>query len=107
MAEEGDGWLMPLDRNPDEPPTRNTPQPWKCTTDRISLTNQAATADIPRTYVRFTADKVPGNRYLPVFAESWKRAQEGGWRLRELDTIHQISPDPAPKAAVLLELFPD
>ena len=106
VRDQGDGWLIPLKRNPGNPPTKNQPHPWKCMTDRLRLYDSAATAHIPRTYVRFTADKGAGMVYDNVFKESWRRVNHGGWRVLELDTVHQISPDPMPKAAVLLELFP-
>jgi pimeloyl-ACP methyl ester carboxylesterase len=106
VRDQGDGWLIPLKRNPGDPPVKNHPHPWKSMTDRLRLYNRDATASIPRTYVRFSADKGAGMVYDNVFKESWRRVNRGGWRVLELNTVHQISPDPMPKAAVLLKLFP-
>jgi len=36
--------------------------------------------------------------------KSWQRAQGADWRRYEIDTVHQIVPDPAPKGALLLQL---
>ena len=106
VREGGDGWLLPLQNSPTDGTVKNRPHPWKCMTERLRLLNENAAAGIPRTYVRFTTDKGPGTNYEAVFKESWRRVNLGGWRVLELDTIHQISPDPMPKANVLLELFP-
>lgn len=106
VAEQGDGWLIPVRRGPNDIGTKNTPHPWKSWAEPIRLNNPPAAQALPRTYVRFTADKQPGQVWLPAFAETWRRVQEGGWRVREVDTVHQILPDPLPKLAVLLELFP-
>jgi pimeloyl-ACP methyl ester carboxylesterase len=102
---QGDGWLVPVDVGPIEQRTRNTPHPLKSWLEPIRLTNPARAA-IPATYVRFTADKQPGSRWEKAMARNWARAQAYGWRLREIDTVHQISPDPLPKAHILLELYP-
>jgi len=111
VADEGDGWLIPVQRGPNDLPAKNGPHPWKSWTDPITLTNAAATSVIPRTYVRFTADKQPGQVWDDAFAETWRRIRREpsgrGWRVRELDTMHQILPDPHSKAAILLELFPE
>lgn len=104
VESQGDGWLIPVQRGPNDVGTKNTPHPWKSWAEPIRLSNPPAA--IPRTYVRFTADKKPGQAFFGTLDENWRRAQEGGMRLRELDTVHQIIPDPMPKLAVLLELFP-
>jgi hypothetical protein len=59
---------------------------------------------IPCAYVLCTADKQPGAFYHQVLETSWQRAQERGWRFHEVNTVHQILPDPEPKAAVLLDI---
>ena len=106
VAAEGDGWLIPIQRSMNDLPAKNSPHPWKSWTEPIRLTNAAATAGIPRTYVRFTADKQPGMVWSVAFAETWRRVHLSGWRVREVDTMHQILPDPHSKAAILLELIP-
>ena len=105
-----DGWrvLWPGDTAPPRPwpaPTpRFVPQPWKTFSQPLAVGNPAAAA-LPRTYVRCTADKAPGEGSGDAFAKSWARAQEGGWRLRELDTGHNGVTTEA-GGALLLELFP-
>jgi hypothetical protein len=36
-------------------------------------------------------------------AEPWRRVREEGWPIHEVNTVHQITPDPQPRAGVLLE----
>lgn len=105
VREEGDGWLIPLQHGPNDLPGKNTPHPWKSWIDPIARRNPAA-ASIPRTYLRCTADKQPGSYWQQTMETAWQRAQASGWRLVEVDTVHQISPDPESKAAALLELYP-
>jgi len=106
VAEQGDGWLIPVQRGPNDLPGKNTPHPWKSWSDPIHRSNPAAAA-IPRIYLRCIADKQPGSDWEKTTATSWQRAQANGWRLVEVDTVHQISPDPEPKAAALLALYPN
>jgi hypothetical protein len=63
-----------------------------------------AAQKIPCAYVRFTAAKQPGAFFQLAMETSWQRAQSRGWTLYQVDTVHQILPDPEPKAAVLLQL---
>jgi pimeloyl-ACP methyl ester carboxylesterase len=100
---EGDGWLVPVMRGPNDVPAKNAPHPWKSWIDSLMLKNRA-TQNIPCTYVRFSADKQPGTLFQLALETSWQRAQSRRWRLHEVDTVHQILPDPEPKAAVLLSL---
>lgn len=102
-----DGWrvLWPGDTTTPRPWPPATPhfvpQPWKTFSRPLAVRNPAAAA-LPRTYVRCTADKGQGD---DAFERSWARAQEGGWRLRELDGGHDAVKAEA-GAALLLELFP-
>jgi pimeloyl-ACP methyl ester carboxylesterase len=100
---EGDGWLLPVNRGPNDLPSKNAPHPWKCWTDPLRLQSKAVPT-VPCTYVLFTADKQPGAFYHQVLETSWQRAQSRGWRFHEVNTVHQILPDPEPKAAVLLDI---
>ena len=100
---EGDGWLIPVSRGPNDLPAANTPHPWKTWTDPLALQGGAAHG-IPCAYVRFSADKAPGAFFRLAMEMAWQRAQARGWQLFEVDTVHQILPDPEPKAAILLDL---
>jgi pimeloyl-ACP methyl ester carboxylesterase len=100
---EGDGWLFPVMHGPNDVPAKNTPHPWKSWTDPLILKNQAM-RQIPCTYIRFSADKQPGEFFQLALETSWQRARARGWRLYEVDTVHQIVPDPEPKASILLDL---
>jgi pimeloyl-ACP methyl ester carboxylesterase len=100
---EGDGWLIPVNRGPNDIPSKNTPHPWQCWTEPLLLPERAI-REIPCTYILCTADKQPGAFYHLVLESSWQRAQARGWRLYKVDTVHQILPDPEPKARVLLDM---
>jgi pimeloyl-ACP methyl ester carboxylesterase len=104
VAEEGEGWLFPVMRGPNDIGTKNTPHPWKSWTDPVRLANPAAAA-LPRVYVRYTADKRPGQFFQLALEESWRRAQAAGWPSYEVETMHQITPDPESKLRNLLELL--
>lgn len=106
VEEEGQGWLIPVRHGPNDIPANNTPHPWKTWTDPLTTRNPVALA-LPRTYVRFTADKQDGEYYEVMFRKSWARVHYGRWRIVEIDAPHQILPDPASRAAVLLDLFKD
>lgn len=101
---EGQGWLIPVARGRNDVPTHNTPHPFGSWTQPIRLGNPAANA-IPKVYVRFTADKQEGTHFFLAMEKSWQRVRSAGWPTREVDTIHQIVPDPDPKARVLLDLL--
>lgn len=103
---QGDGWLVPVSRGPNDPPSKNTPHPYKTWADPVQLEHKKEHS-IPCTYVRFTADKQPGSHFERAMQISWQRVQDWGWRLYEIDTVHQILPDPTPKADVLLQLIND
>ena len=96
----GQGWLIPLARGPNDIITLNTPHPFRTWTQELRLTNSAALSTIPAVYVRFTADKGPGGAFADVLDKSFERAQTQGWPIYEVDTVHQITPDPLPKADV-------
>jgi pimeloyl-ACP methyl ester carboxylesterase len=104
VQREGEGWLIPVMRGPNDVPARNTPHPWKAWAESLALKNPAA-RQIPCVYVRFSADKQPGAFFQVALETSWQRAQARGWRLYEVDTVHQILPDPGPKATILLDLI--
>ncbi len=101
VREQGDGWLIPVMRGPNDLPSKNAPHPWKSWTDPLILKNPAH--QIPCTYVRFSADKQPGSYFERAMTTSWARAHARGWTILEVDTVHQILPDPMPKAEALLE----
>lgn len=82
---------------------RYSPQPWRTLVQPLALTNPVA-AQLPRTYVRCTADKAPGSFDALSLDRSWQRARAGGWRLREIDAPHNGVRE-APGAEALLELF--
>jgi len=82
---------------------RSSPQPWQTFVQPLAVTNPSA-ARVPRTYVRCTADKVPGAFDALTLDISWERAKGGGWRLREIDAPHNAVRE-EPGAEVLLELF--
>jgi len=104
-----DGWRVLWAEDPTPwpwlPPTpRITPHPWRTFTQPLRVTNPAA-ARLPRTYVRCTADKVPGTYMAGCLAQSWERGQASGWRTRELEMLHEdVLGEPG--ARMLLELFP-
>ncbi len=58
-----------------------------------------------RTYVRYTAGKQPGQFSILALETSWRRALAAGWPIREVGTVHQVTPDPRTKAAALVELL--
>ena len=100
---EGEGWLYPVKRSLHGTGTNNTSHPWKVLTDILILKTRARDF-LPCTYVRFSANKQPGEPYQLAMEISWQRAQAWGWQICEVDTVTQILPDPEPKAAILLEL---
>jgi pimeloyl-ACP methyl ester carboxylesterase len=101
---EGDGWLYPVMRGPNDVPAKNTPHPWKSWTDPLKLEGRT-TRSVPCAYVRFSADKQPDTFFQLAMETSWQRARSRGWRIYRVDTVHQILPDPEPKAALLLGLI--
>ena len=72
--------------------------------ETITLTNNKSDT-LPRTYVRYTADKQPGSFYEQAMATSWQRAQDEGWKLYEVDTVHSLTDDSEHKAMNLLKLI--
>lgn len=103
---EGEGWLIPVMRGPNDIPAPNAPHPYKTWLDPIALTNEAR-RQIPCVYVRFTADKQPGELFQMALEMSWQRARARTWQIEEVDTVHQVLPDPESKATVLLKLAAD
>lgn len=102
----GKGWLIPIRRSTSDVSTKNEPHPWASWAQPLKVGNPAAVT-IPRTYLRCTADKGPGGAFEGIMELSLSRAKAGGWRIREMDTVHQISPNPGIVAETLLDLFPN
>jgi pimeloyl-ACP methyl ester carboxylesterase len=102
---EGEGWLIPAAFAAIDRPTFNRPHPYASWTQPLRLRHPEALAAIPRVYVRYTADKQEGAYFNLAMERSWRRVREAGWKTREVNTIHQIVPDPEPKAASLAELL--
>jgi hypothetical protein len=98
----GDGWRTP-GRGVET--ARHVLHPWKCFAQPLPAGLPAATT-IPRTYVRFTADKGPGEFMAICFARSVERARAGGWRMRDVDIDHSVRTNAEAVAGVLLDLFP-
>ncbi len=106
VATEGDGWLFPVIRGPNDATTRNVPHPYKCYTQLLRVANPEAAA-IPRVYVRHMADKEAGTPFAQRLGISWQRAKAGGWPVYEIDAVHQITPNPQPIAEVLTTIMQD
>ncbi|HEX5500577.1 MAG TPA: alpha/beta fold hydrolase [Thermomicrobiales bacterium] len=98
----GDGWRHPGLGG--ETP-RHVPHPWKCFVQPLPAGLPAVPA-IPRTYVRFTADKNPGEFMAMCFALSVERAKADSWPLRELDIDHSVRANADAVAGVLLDFVP-
>jgi pimeloyl-ACP methyl ester carboxylesterase len=103
VRDDGDGWRIPIQRGTNDHPTHNVPHPFKTWTQPLRL-GTAADA-IPRVYIRCTADKQPGQFFALALETSWQRARAAGWLSVEVDTVHQITPDPSPKATALIDLL--
>jgi pimeloyl-ACP methyl ester carboxylesterase len=101
-----DGWRIRWPGDPSADPwppitPRYSPQPWQTFSQPLTIGDPAA---LPRTYVRCTADKVPGEFEALALDRSWERAKAGGWRLRELAVPHNAILQEA-GAVVLMDLF--
>jgi pimeloyl-ACP methyl ester carboxylesterase len=102
---QGDGWLFPVVADSkDEKSDRHRPHPFKVFTDKLNLKNRAR-GDIASVYVRFAADKQPGQPWQLSFGSSWQRAKELGLDVYEVDTVHSISHDSDAKASILIEVI--
>ena len=104
---QGEGWLIPVSSGRNNLRVHNTPHPYLTWTQKLKLKNPAALAAIPAVYVRCTADKGPGGAFAGIVDSSFERAQSAGWPIYEANTVHQIIPDPVPKADVLLRVLGD
>lgn len=104
VREQGDWWMIPVQRGPNDIVTKNTPHPYRSWLQPIRLGNPAR-ASIPCLYVRCTADKQDGAFFQLAMEKSWQRVVAAGWPVYEVDTVHQITPDPQPKADVLLKIL--
>jgi pimeloyl-ACP methyl ester carboxylesterase len=103
---EGDGWLIPLSRGPNDLPDKNVPHPFATWAQPLRLKGDPLSR-LPKAYIRCTADKGPGSPFSGTMAISWQRAHGEGGRIIEIDTVHQILPDPDSKAQAILALFPE
>ncbi len=100
---KGDGWLIPVSGNSNDVTDRHRPHPWKVVTDKLILKNKAR-GGLPCVYIRCTADKQPGTPMQLGTEISWRRVQAMGWRIYEVNTVHQISQDSESKAKILLDI---
>ena len=105
VAERGEGWLIPIERRVDERASHNVAHPYKTWTEPVRLHDPAAFAAVPRDYLLFTADKVPGAPFEGVMDRSLARARAAGWAITEVPTMHQITPDPDSKTEALLAIL--
>ena len=105
VAEGGQGWLIPLATGPNDIITHNTPHPYRTWTQKLTIKDQAALDRILSVYVVFTADKGPGGAMSGTMSISLERARSAGWPIYEVATVHQITPDPDPKAEVLSRIL--
>jgi pimeloyl-ACP methyl ester carboxylesterase len=103
VATEGDGWRIPIQSGGNDVGAHNTPHPFKTWTQPLALKANAV-SKLPCAYVRCTADKQSGQFFSLALEKSWQRALEASWLTQEVNTVHQISNDPSPKASVLLRL---
>jgi pimeloyl-ACP methyl ester carboxylesterase len=99
-----DDWRLsgPFDDRPRPRPTpspRDSPQPWPTYAQGVRASNPAA-ANLPRTYVRATTDKMSGGFMTHSFAMSYARVQREGWVISEVALNH------AEVATNLAELLP-
>lgn len=105
VAEQGDGWLIPIERGVDERPTHNVAHPYRTWTEPVRLHDPAAFAAVPRDYLLFTADKGPDGAFAGIMDRSLARARAAGWAITEVPTMHQITPNPDSKAEALLAIL--
>jgi pimeloyl-ACP methyl ester carboxylesterase len=102
VRREGDGWLVPVPRFPDGSPmsSRLTPHPFATVTQKLHLTNEHATAALPKTYILCT--ETPQVQWRRSYLESRIHGPE--WRLVELPTTHApMTTMPERLVAALLE----
>jgi pimeloyl-ACP methyl ester carboxylesterase len=102
---EGQGWLIPLLGGANEGTGLNRPHPYRTWTQPVRVATAAALAAIPAAYVVCTADKQPGGSFHRAMNVSLERARSAGWPIYEVGTVHQIVPDPEPKAEVLVRIL--
>jgi len=101
---QGDGWLFPvIADSKDKKNDRHRPHPSKVFNDKLNLTRQAK-ENIASVYVRFTADKQPGQPFQLGLEISWQRAKSLGLDIYDVDTVHSISFDADAKTRILIEL---
>ena len=105
VREQGQGWLIPLATGPNDVITHNAPHPYRTWTQKLSIQNPEAVARIPSAYVVFTKDKGPGGPFAGTMSISLDRARSAAGPIYEVDTVHQITPDPDPKAEVLSRIL--
>lgn len=100
---QGDGWLFPVVRDLKDENDRHRPHPSKVMTDKLILKNKAR-GNIDCIYIRFFADKQPGQVEKIWMETSWQRALSLGLKVYEVDTVHSIRQDSDAKTRILIEL---
>lgn len=100
---QGDGWLIPVTGDSKDEYDRHRPHPFKALTDKLNIKNKAR-RNIDCVFIRYAADKQPGQPFQLALDPSWQRAKELGVDVYEVDTVHSISQDSDAKAKILIEL---
>jgi len=100
---QSDGWLFPVVRDLKDENDRHRPHPSKVMTDKLILKKKAR-GQIACIYIRFSADKQPGQVAQIWMELSWQRALSLGLQVYEVDTVHSITQDSDAKAKILIEL---
>jgi pimeloyl-ACP methyl ester carboxylesterase len=99
-----DGYVIPTWVKPNTPPPHDVPMPLKTLTEPITLTNQAAVAGIPTTYIL----NVPKGTNLvdADFYRFYLRAQARGWPTEILESDHNAQWSHPKELVRLLEQAP-
>jgi hypothetical protein len=99
-----DGYVIPPWVKPNTPPPHDVPHPLKTLTGPVSLTNQAAAAGIPTTYIL----NVPKGTNLvdADFYRFYLRAKARGWTTEILESDHNAQWSHPKELVRLLEQAP-
>jgi len=100
---QGNDWLFPVVRDLEDENDRHRPHPLKVMTDKLILKKRAR-GQFTCIYIRFSADKRPGQGPQLWMETSWQRALSLGLQVYEVDTVHSITQDTGAKAKILIEL---
>jgi pimeloyl-ACP methyl ester carboxylesterase len=108
----GAPWLVPPgDRDFDDPAegewisTRRTPQPARCFSEPVRLSQPLEAYPFTRTYVKALDDPRPAGTTPPFWAAGERAKASPAWRYHEVDTNHMIPNNrPHRLAEILLEL---